>query len=1224
MAEIGLGLSNTVEDSVETLKSCLAAVQFHADKNQQSRLKDIEKLQQAYGNTLEAMTEWLDHVQPIVLSPNTDDEEDVDEQLRHFHENIDLIQTVCEELQNNPSSIQGNSTLLDNLTARVEALEERADAKDKVRKEKDAEKLRLKNIIEQVQNDLIDLRRQYADTMRREAPLERQREEIEQLDKIALSYEQKINELSENDFASSPDLMSLQSHCLELQQQAVESRAYLNKASSLQTQYEKVLQELSDFVETAQSKLSASQIPCRTVTILKDHKQQHNDFFKHLSTHCSILDSLSQSVDISTRNRHRKWHERVIEDTRLIEEKAGARAALLDKLIRDWTKLEKNMKQLTTVLEFQRARLTNYEESMHSPSQSAYASKIASDVHRVLYDRHPELLATLSIGKELLEKVNCQPLNSSLNDLGENWNDTIKIADNLHHRLSSIVEAREEWQREINGFEAWLSGAASRMETIKNTPIEFMIDTSMNRLLTLKQQISARVDDQCKIDELTMNLLCYEPPDYEKIENRAIRVKEEWGKLKIGLQQIESLVHMSRASKLPTEKALQHVLKTLTEIEDLLNSICCTTVSSRSELVAVLERLNEAKVQLESRQGAVDLVNNKATMDLNDDKIAESIGEMNNSYGTINGRIQDAIETLKSLNCTWKDLEDGADYLESFFKEEIDRLRRRKEALRKVDSVVAGLRDARHVLDSLKDKESRIENLRKKVKDILDKAAESDIIIVKDIEVIDNLSEEWINVARKAEEEERAMQMVLDLWLTHDDIEQTCNAIVSHAEYATERFIEVSGDASSLSLQLKQLENALEDSNSAPINDLAATVNKLVGIVPHEIAIEIREGVSSIRERHTQACRIIAERIHRWKSILSLWHTLEIDTSRFDNEFEVTRHDIAQLLVNCHGANDGFEVYLGSCITLKNRLEKLKTEGEKLLKISSQMEIERTTKARIISRLENKLERISESRLQLEKSEEKLKYNTENVKRIIKELDIIEQQITTCERYINNDTAIQSLEVLDNDMESLSEKLYKTALNENDSSRARKAISKWHGLKTAVNQAHQKRIEEANSTIKFTNKCEDWLLILDRAEKQLAYPIAFTNPTDLKKQAAEARSWNSQLSSRHSAFHSIIADAEVAKLDESKIDLMREQWESVILRADERHRLIDEAVNKWNRYEESKEKLSNSLKTLNDELNLMLSSKAPSLQSLQINLQTLQVSPVEYSLKNLDIIKDPV
>ena len=284
--------------------------------------------------------------------------------------------------------------------------------------------------VHDLQLKLSQAHQQYQGLADSDAPLEQQEAECQKLEAEIREHERRLAQLTQQGelmLAQDPkvalpvELSMLQTHWLQLQEQAAERKAALERAQGIQSQYEKMLEEYAEFLETAQAKLRQERLSASDLPHLKQQLQAHKDFFSDLESHRTLLDNLAGTVDHATHQHYLASHTRLNNLTHVVQDKASLRGQKLERLTKQWTEFQKQFEDLQTWLSRVQQQLP---KKVHEDDPLDELRKKIWEYHtvqRALGEEKASMYELVDKGRQLLQSLACPVLEGEVAEFSDKW-----------------------------------------------------------------------------------------------------------------------------------------------------------------------------------------------------------------------------------------------------------------------------------------------------------------------------------------------------------------------------------------------------------------------------------------------------------------------------------------------------------------------------------------------------------------------------------------------------------------------------------------------------------------------------------------------------------------------------------------------------------------------------------------------------------------------------------
>ena len=220
--------------------------------------------------------------------------------------------------------------------------------------------------------------------------------------------------------------------------QATEKKSGLDHALAMQSQYQRMLDEYAEYLETAQSKLQVDTISAKDLPHLEQQLAAHTAFFSDLESHRTLLDALQQKVDPSTKQRFLPSHTRLTNLTHVVQDKAGLQGQRLERLAAQWRAFQEQFNDMRTWLD-------RLDRQMPEPMQE---DDPIDELRRKIWDFHSvqsalaeekaNMYQTVDRGRQLVQGVSCPTLDSDVTEFSEHW---VQLNNDVDAELKRFVSS---------------------------------------------------------------------------------------------------------------------------------------------------------------------------------------------------------------------------------------------------------------------------------------------------------------------------------------------------------------------------------------------------------------------------------------------------------------------------------------------------------------------------------------------------------------------------------------------------------------------------------------------------------------------------------------------------------------------------------------------------------------------------------------------------------------
>ena len=190
---------------------------------------------------------------------------------------------------------------------------------------------------------------------------------------------------------------------------------------TIQTQYEKVIEEYAEFLETAQTKLRQESVSASDLPHLQSQLTAHKEFFNDLESHRAMLDTLAQKVDRQTRQLYMTSHTRLSSLTHVIQDRASVRGQKLEHLVQQWTQFDQQFASIATWLQVIKSKMPLGLQGDESLRDIVDKIGVYHALQRQIADEKTTVHQVLHRGRLLLQNMACPTLENVLADFAEDF-----------------------------------------------------------------------------------------------------------------------------------------------------------------------------------------------------------------------------------------------------------------------------------------------------------------------------------------------------------------------------------------------------------------------------------------------------------------------------------------------------------------------------------------------------------------------------------------------------------------------------------------------------------------------------------------------------------------------------------------------------------------------------------------------------------------------------------
>ncbi|KAL3874929.1 hypothetical protein ACJMK2_037881 [Sinanodonta woodiana] len=1249
-------------------------------QDRQLRLDQALEFQQKYQEALQNVSRWLDMAEQKLFNPdpNTDSEEklkkneDLQREIKSLQGEIQSMSHAAQELlaianRDSHNLIQQS---LQNLSNRVVALESHA--------QQQGEKLRaVDRRYKQFQEEVENLEKKLAETkqmMSSASPtasldsLISNMQKIEaQLKKCEVQLEelkQRQSELSSLD----PELVSpqtvdvLQSTYMDLQRKAMEQKAYLMQSVSVQEQYEKLLQDYSDFLDTAQDKLSTESISARDLEHLKQQLNAHKDFFGDLEVHRAMLDSLAAQCDRATKQKHLPTHTRLSNLTYVLQDRASLHGQRLDRLVRQWAEIDEKFHQLQRFLDDidqQIPRPVSNEDSFH-----AIQTKINTyqRLQRELNDEKPTVFQIVDKGKQLLHSVNCPALETMITELADKWVDLNASLSQELKRTQSLGDQLQTFEADATVLRSWLTTERTKLTGIKQlSEVDLKsiatVRNKTDKLLEFRKEVENQEPLKEKVISVGNQLMQNKVYKSADLEDRLSWLQEEWAQLQHDINKVEEHLHQAQMDLMPSRQALGELNSWLNAIEKSLRDDKNKTMKSIADLEVILKKYKNYKIDLSSKQLTVDFVNQEVLQPKDDtdspapserNEFSERLGSLNSRWQTVSRHVSDRLKMLEAMNARWDEYERTLGILVSWIKEHEDKLKKYRLIGQEV-GVRQTLKDCKALKQTLKSKETDVNSVKTIGETLVQLSADHPGCQKSIQESLSNFENQWHHLHSQVDQVQVLLEDMLTQWNCYHNELTAITQTLAETEYCLQRYTMIGGDIATLKIQVEKLENLMSDMDRlGPRHEkFVALATRLSQVCEAPVRQEIQTTQEDIQGRWQHMFSELHQRTNKFRDCLQQWLLYE-DQYTHAKTWLDAKERLCDDLVYAREDTGRRDENLLQSRTLQKELDNFQMQISELYRISDEVtrNMDPSSIVSITSRLMGLDQRLLSLRQKLGKHIQSLQGDMSQQNRFLEAFASMNAFLSQAERILGMDDPNKSAdedtmrECLDHlkellnqfnvnyqKLDALNDLGYRLALSEMSASDLNELNHKWHRLFAETSERCKTLQGMVLLKQDLTQKCDTWMTFLAQTEQDLAMEIT-GNLADLQDQQRKCEKFESEIYSRQQILHAIISDGQKMLKDgdvedreefQQKLHLLTEQWQSVLRRANQRKAIIDNTIKQWNGFNDLVEKLRNWLREKEEELQAFDFSTA-SIQRIKNLVEKAKHTQNEFKLQD-DLFK---
>ncbi|KAK3090167.1 hypothetical protein FSP39_009684 [Pinctada imbricata] len=1109
-------------------------------EDRQIRLDQALEFQQKYQDALQNISSWLDLAEQKLFNPEGDrDSQDRVRENEALQREIRSLQSEISAMGRSSQDLLASASLesqelirhsLANLNDRVRLLESQAQVQGDKLRQADRQLRQYKSDVESLQTKLNEIKMSLSapnpsvpldqlifDVQKIDAQLKKCEGQIDELRKISDELSDVVPQM-----VSPGEVKSLQNTVSDLKQKVMDKKADLLQSVSVKEQYEKMLQDYAEFLETASEKLKVESISVRDLEHLKQMLAAHKDFFSDLEVHRAMLDNLAAQTNQAARQKHIAQHTRLNNLTYVILDKASLHGQKLERLVRQWIELADRHRQLQSFLD-------DVEQQIPRPVASNEAVVTIQEkintyrrLQRELNEERPILFQVVDKGKQLLHSLNCPILETEVTELADRFVDLNSGISQELKRSETLGDQLQSFETEATVLMTWLSTAKAKLSGIKH-----LSDQDQQSIATIRNKVDKLLEFRKEFDEQTVlkNKLLgtgrqlYQNKNYNTagIQDRMGWVEQQWDLLQGDVTKAEEVLHQAQMDLMPSRQALNELGTWLDIMEIAVRDEKAKPVKNLADIDVVLKKFKDFKIELQSKQLTVDFVNQSVlqspeadistpvTSDQTD--FAERLGHLNKRWQGLDHDVKQTLKNLETLHNKWQEYERALGRVQEWFIEQEDKVARYHLIGHEV-SVKQTIRDCKALQEALKSKEEEIDSVRKLGERLVDLSYNSPNCQESIQASLDRLNQQWRHLASKVQELQNVLDDFLSQWNSYHAELQSTNQILSEVEYSLSRYNKVGADLTTLTMQVDKLKSLNDEMQrgSAGFERFVKLGTQLNQVCEAPVRQEIQNTLTDVQARWRRMSAELRDRHKRFQQCHQQWQQYEEEYIRARIWLENKEQHFNELAAYKDDTRRREDCLKHSKILMKD-LDNFTSTLSQLYQLSDAVtkNMDSSSIVTITSRQTGLEQRVLTLRQALAKQIQTLQGDLSQKQRFKDLYSAMTIFLTNVERTLGDEELSKStdpqtlrnrydelknlMQQFNNQMvqlDALNDLGYRMALSEETSKDLRDLNHKWQDLYAET--------KERNKTLQglllvqqdFSEKCDTWMTFLAQTESDLA------------------------------------------------------------------------------------------------------------------------------------------
>ncbi|XP_072895555.1 nesprin-2-like isoform X2 [Hemitrygon akajei] len=578
-----------------------------------------------------------------------------------------------------------------------------------------------------------------------------------------------------------------------------EQRREIQHCLLLGRQHEGLLQGLASLLESGQVTAAPEEsLPFRSISELQTHLQRYKLFFQRLEGRVSVAEQFSTAVPERVAAMHReRWSELVNRHVE-IQSQALRWGVHMETTLQVWTELEAEREALTKEVETLNSRLPSVGLVEETKEHVAEVIGTLQHIRGSLTDSWPRMEEVLRSGRALLEVVESPELEVHLRALEDAW---LSLRDRLHqelHRLETLLEQWDWFQRESGGLGEWLDRAGNQVIYWKQEllSVPSNVESRRNQLklfLGFRKEVEERTPSGVAVASGGRRLLGLQRTPSAALREQLDQLERRWAQLAGELPPIQEWLLQVEGT--PSRLLLTELVEWVSGVDTRLRA--AAEVPALGSSAAVSQELRDCqrqKLEVSCWQPAVDSVNHSLLQVRDEDvegsryskmELAEQLGTLNFHWEALCHNLNSRVQKLDLALETWTDLERNVLLLASWLGTQAKRLENIREAS-SYPSILDSLTDCQKLCEQLKVKEKEFEQLRETVDQETRQAPPE--TQGESVATLDRLQAEFRSLAVEVSQVESVLASRSQLWTAYQDAYKQVNVNIIWVRYTLEHW----------------------------------------------------------------------------------------------------------------------------------------------------------------------------------------------------------------------------------------------------------------------------------------------------------------------------------------------------------------------------------------------------------------------------------------------------
>ncbi|XP_029453986.1 nesprin-2 isoform X2 [Rhinatrema bivittatum] len=991
----------------------------------------------------------------------------------------------------------------------------------------------------------------------------------------------------------------------------------LNKTLISESLCERLLLGIAKLVSIGEEKLTRSHsYRAKSKTALQLDLLNHKDFFHNLRNHMLLMQTFSARIPPSVFNKKEQFWKDLTMQVTLLQEHAVQHGIHLECLLKDWTEFDEDCTYLSRELATLESAVPSVSLVEETEERLLERISLFQQIKNSIDARHTKLCETLREGKKLATAVSCPELEIQISKQEEQWLSLTRSVSHELHRLHTLLQHLICYNKDSHELAMWLESAYQRLnywkqESLSATQDLNTIKSNINSFYEFSREVDEKSSFKTSVIGTGNQLLRLKEADTAVLRSSLVQFEQKWADLIIQLPPTQEKLHELKMEKLPSREAIADLIAWMNHVNvQRKDEVPVDSDSSSAQVKNLLQEYQEHRRNMNHRQWIVDFVNQSllqlSVCDIESNRydrtdFAELLGTLNLQWHRLQGSLNKKIQDLEQMLENVTEKENKVQTLSSWFDAQGDKLK----TLEKSSSLISAqkaLVECEDLEKQLSLKSSAVEELKQNFPNWENDTKEASQDIAAKVK---DLHEKWKDVTEKVMQLKSFLQSILQYWNSYVEACEKVQKLTSRLVYHREHYRRNLLSLEALRDHVKNLQCLMDEAenNEGSWAKLQAAINNLKNDCGPSVIELTEQKCKDAHARWSQINQDVAEELQSSKALLQLLETYTDLYTTTASQLEQLEEQSIQLSSASVSDDTMMEI-------LRKRIQDMNGVQQSLLNVkvfflrSSKLVDQLVKQAGqaapdvILSDRLQLAQRISDLERRLSEKSSEFKFTINQLEEFNHSLEMLEAHVKTSsdgldKPYLQGEgqtpeplmAHLLALVALSPDIENLNEKSFRLPLCD-VTTKTLQGLNRQWAQKTAAaleqcRELQRIQIEKNN----FVQKCETWMKFLERMENGLAVDIA-GNFEALQQQQKTYEMFQAEICINQQILNSVVTKA-LHLLDSGemgdrtefilKLTALKEKWQSVIKRVQQRKRDIDGLVKHWQHYSASLQNVTKCL-----------------------------------------------